>query len=210
MRRVAIVVGIVGGIGFALWHRRPVATSSQVTRDATVSSRTSSPALVVNQGRRPQRELAFTDPSYDPVRWAHEDDLTAKELYRREPRDPELAPKFERRMTSTYKTAFGPLEVDDKVQQISASCKTLTWMTEIVVANADADQVYRRINGLVLGSIHAPSLDPGDDPDTSKIVFYTAFEPAWREDHVFDDFVANDFPRLVKGFRAEYVELRDR
>lgn len=157
-----------------------------------------------NHGKVPQRELAASDERYDPVAYATEDDLLPKEVFDREPKDPRFAPVFERRIENGYADAFRTLGLEKQIKGITSECKTLSCYTEVEVSKDDADAIYDRINGLVIGDMSSPGQRDGHTPDSALVTFYTVYSPQMRDDQAFNKFMQQVFAQLVANFKAEY------
>lgn len=95
---------------------------------------------------------------------------------------------------------------------MSVECKTLSCYTRVDVAKGDGRYVYDRINGLLLGSMHAPGLTGADSPDLARVTFYTLFEPDLRDERAYRRFMEVVFAHLVESFQAAYPaeDSRDR
>jgi len=86
----------------------------------------------------PQRELLPSDARYDPVEFSkQEEDLSSKEIFEREPRDPVFAPVMEKRIQAIHEIVFHELQLEDKIRKVYIECKTLSCYTTIEVAKSD-------------------------------------------------------------------------
>lgn len=157
-----------------------------------------------------QRTLSPADERYNPVAFLREDDLSPRDVFESEPRDAEFAPVLERRIQAGYQDAFVKLGIDRKIIAMDVECRTLSCYTSIDVPKGDGKYVYDRINGLLLGSLHAPGLADADSPDMASVTFYTLFEPDLRDERAYRRFMEVVFAHLVASFKAEYSEERER
>ena len=211
-----IVGGALVGLLYASWIRRHDADDSNERASANPSQISKSQALnsphsgrlpsafVYNNGQPPQRELAPTDPRYDPVAHSRQDDLTSKEIFEAEPRDTKFAPIFERRIRANYADAFKELHVESKVLSLDVECRTLSCFATIYVVRDDGKYVYDRIGGLVLGDVLMPSWDDSNASDKAMIKLYMLFKPDLREEENFQQAV-DSFSTLVRMVRDEYA-----
>lgn len=168
--------------------------------------RATTPEMMFNHGNVAQRDLSATDVRYNAVLLQKEEELTTKEVFEREPRDPVFAPIFEARLGSGYSRAAEELGFKDKVIKIKSECKTLSCYTEISVAKEDGGHVYDVMNGLILGDVETPGLADTADPAVSNLTFYTLYDPRMRDDALFNSYVEQGFVPLIQSIKAEQAQ----
>lgn len=187
---VIVVVGIaVGVIAAQFWgHRasRPAGSAS----DAEPVSRTGSaapPAARWSAAPRepsvPQRDLAPSDRRYNPIALLREEEgTTIKEIFEREPRDPAFAPVLEQRASVALGRVFQELRLDGKIRGVQTECKTLSCYTFIEVDDADVEQVYDQVNGILVGDSQAPGFVRAAKDRPSGVTLYNLYRPDTRDD----------------------------
>jgi hypothetical protein len=208
-----IIGGALVGLLYSAWTKLNRADSENEAFISAVPSETSQSqvlnsrlqnAFVYNHGQTPQRELAPTDPRYDPVAHARQDDLTAQEIFEAEPRDTTFAPVFERRIQANYADAFRELSIESRVLSLNVECRTLSCYARVQVNNSDLKYVYQRIGGLVLGDVLMPSMEGADSSKNAEIKLYMLFGPSLRADEDFQS-ALNAFSLLVHKYRDKYA-----
>lgn len=194
MRLAAFVlVGLVVGTTCA-WLRAPARGTSVAPAPVAVEPRhpvsSPSPARFVGRATVPQRELAPSDARYDPVaRLREEPDVTVKEIFESEPRDPAFAPVLERRVQAAVDMITRELALGDKVLDVHVECRTLSCYTTIQVSRADLEEVYGQVNGILLGDAQMPGMSAAADAELGEVTIYDVYRPATRDDAYYERFV---------------------
>ncbi len=144
----------------------------------------------VQTGTVVQRDLATTDSRYDAFLLSREnEELSTKEIFEREPRDPAFAPTLEKRMHDALVTAFRELELEGKIRGVETECKTLSCYTRIEVSKEDGWDVYNAINGVLFGDAQEPGIDESD-PELTYVTLGNLYRASARDDAEYDKFVS--------------------
>lgn len=192
--RLGLIVGIgvIAGILLARISRedRRVVVDA---RPQPTASRASTPQALwagpVQTGGVRQLDLDATDARYDAYLLSKEtDELSAKDIFEREPRDPAFAPTLEKRMSAALATAFRELDLEGKIVAIETECKTLSCYTRIEVSKEDGEQVYDAINGVMLGDVQAPGIDESD-PERTYVTIVNLYRASTRDDAEYEKFL---------------------
>jgi hypothetical protein len=141
------------------------------------------PPTVTREPRITQRNLEATDARYNPVELIQElrhEGLTLRDIFEREPRDPQFAPVLERRVNIMLKQALQELQLEGLVHGVKAECKTLSCYTFISVDSTDAERVYEAINGVLLGDSQAPSVVTSSKDRPAGVTIYNLYRPDAR------------------------------
>lgn len=194
MRRAAFVgIGLIVGATFAWLRapaRRPSVAPAQVDVAPSRPAASRSSAGFRSHATVPQRDLAPSHAHYDPVaRLREEPDVTVKEIFEGEPRDPVFAPVLERRVQAALDTITRELALDDKILDVHVECRTLSCYTSIQVPRADLEEVYGQVNGILLGDAQMPGMSTAMDPELGEVTIYNAYRPATRDDAYYQRFV---------------------
>ena len=190
---VLVAIGIVLGVTGA-WLRSQrsvqVAPASVVASPSRLTRR---PPRMPTAQTPPvrQRDLATTDPRYDPVALLAEanDELDIEDIIEREPRDPASATFLEDRARALLTDVIAELHLHDRVRAIHVDCRTLGCVTRIEVAPADVRRVYDQLNGVMLGDAQSPGED-ASDPAAGYVTMATLFRPVTRDPTYYAAFVA--------------------
>ena len=154
----------------------------------------------------PQRELLPSDARYDPVEFSkQEEDLSSKEIFEREPRDPVFAPVMEKRIQAIHEIVFHELQLEDKIRKVYIECKTLSCYTTIEVAKSDENRAYEELSGIMLGDVQTPSLVADADPDLSDVVIYNLYRPATRDDAYYQRFLEEAVRPPLEFMKRKYL-----
>jgi hypothetical protein len=198
MRLAAFVLaGVIIGVACA-WLRAPthVASVDPAPRLARMepkpSDRVASRASASAEYRATvaQRELSPSDARYDPVaRIAEEPDLTLKEIFEGEPRDPQFAPVLEHRIQAAVDVIARELLLGDKIRKVHVECRTLSCYTSIQVPQADVRDVYEQINGILLGDFQMPDMSKNAGVELGEVTIYNIYRSATRDDAYYKKFV---------------------
>jgi hypothetical protein len=151
-----------------------------------------SSAGFVSRATVPQRELLPSDARYDPVaRLAEESDseLTGKEIFEGEPRDPVFAPVLEHRVQAAVDVIARELALGDKIRKVHVECRTLSCYTTIQVPHAELREVYEQVNGILLGDAQMPGVRADADAELGEVTFYNVYRPATRDDAYYKKFL---------------------
>ncbi|HEX2691778.1 MAG TPA: hypothetical protein VHN14_34445 [Kofleriaceae bacterium] len=157
----------------------------------------------------PQRELPPTDIHYDPVALSREEDLSSKEIFEREPRDPVFASVMERRIHAIYDTVLHELQLEDKVRTVHIECKTLSCYTSLEIIKSDAGdewQIYEELSGIMLGDVQTPSLVAGAVPGRSDVIVYNLYRPASRDDAYYRRFLEEAMRPPLEFMKRKYLK----
>lgn len=188
-----VVIGIVLGVtGAWLRSRRSVQAAPASTVAFPVEAHPAPrrmPAAQTPPVR--QRDLATSDPRYDPVALLAEanGELDIEDIIEREPRDPASATFLEDRARALLTDVIAELHLDDRVRAIHVECRTLGCVTRIEVAPADVRRVYDQLNGVMLGDAQSPGED-ASDPEVGYVTMATLFRPVTRDPAYYAAFVA--------------------
>lgn len=187
-----VVVGVIVGILLARMggenERSVIEARPQLALKAGSSphARWTGP---VQTGTVVQRDLETTDSRYDAFLLSKEnEELSTKEIFEREPRDPAFAPTLEKRMHAALATAFRELELEGRVRAVETECKTLSCYTRIEVSKEDGWDVYNAINGVLLGDAQEPGIDESD-PERTYVTLGNLYRASTRDDAEYDRFV---------------------
>lgn len=188
-----VVIGVIAGVLLARMRdedRRSVVDA----RPQPASKSGSSPRALwigpVQTGAVLQRDLEATDSRYDAFLLSTgNEDLSTKEIFEREPRDPAFAPTLEKRMYAALATAFRELELEDKVRGVETECKTLSCYTRIEVSKEHGWDVYNAINGVMLGDAQEPGIDESD-PERTYVTLGNLYRASTRDDAEYEKFVS--------------------
>lgn len=186
MRTLLIVaLGAVAGIVLALVRTtRSEGGDSNAPRVNEAHGQRLAPQLPqrIGQARVAQRDLVPADPRYNPVSLLKESsgELTPKEIFASEPRDPVMAPVFEQRAKDSISGALEELKLSEKVKAIKTECKTLSCETRLEVSAGDMAAVYDELNGVMLGDVQAPNFV--QDGDVGYVSFTNLYRPEAREE----------------------------
>lgn len=137
----------------------------------------------------PQRELQASDRRYDPLLLLKESngELTPKEVFEGEPRDPAFAPILERRQHTALDTALRELGFDDKEVHMEIECKTLSCGTRIEIAKQRGQRLYDALNGVMFGDLQEPGINDSD-PDHTYVTLTNLYRPESRDENRYNDF----------------------
>ncbi len=174
----------------------PAPMAAQQARTGAVATTERAP-LVFNRNKVRQRDLAASDPRYDPVKLLEEEEQTPQETFAAEPRDLKYAPIFEQRLKNTIEDVLRELNLQDKVIAIGVECKTLSCRTYIEVAKADGAAVYDQINGILMGNVQEPGLVDDEDPTHMDISLFNIYEPGMRDESEYKKFLAFALPQNI-------------
>jgi hypothetical protein len=198
MRLAAFVLaGVIIGVASAWLRARTHVTSvDPAPRLARIepkpSDQVASPASASSAYRAPvpQRELSPSDARYDPVaRLAEEPDLTLKEIFEGEPRDPGFAPVLEHRVQAAVDVIARELLLGDEILKVHVECRTLSCYTTIQVPQADVREVYEQINGILLGDFQMPDMSKNAGVELGEVTIYNIYRSATRNDTYYKKFV---------------------
>jgi hypothetical protein len=189
---VFVVVGIVVGLIIARSrtdHGRSPVEPRPADSAGSAAGRARWTGPVQSGGVR-QRDLQATDSRYDAFLLSKENqELSSKEIFDSEPRDPAFAPKLEQRMHSALDTVFRGLELDDKIQGVKTECKTLSCYTRIEVSKEHGWEVYNAINGVMFGDTQEPGIDESD-PEHTYVTLANLYRSSTRDDAEYDKFLS--------------------
>lgn len=194
-----VLVGIVVGAAAARCRVGSGPPSSAtapvvVRKDPTATRPSPSSTGSAPAHRVSQREIAPTDPRYDPVAWSQEDDrLSFKDIFDSEPRDAAFAPVLEQRIRKTIDLTKQELHLEDKIHNVRTECRTLSCVTSFDVSRADGKAIHEATSGILLGDSQIPELLDGADETRSEIRIYSLCRPAARDEsyhkRMFDEAV---------------------
>ena len=194
MRAILLICGGVAiGVIVALFVGERGSDESESIAPVVVTHRTR-PDRPLTTRRVPiqvvQRDLTPSDPRYNPVALLKESagQLSPKEIFASEPRDPVGAPVFEARVKDSISSAIEELKLSSKVRSIKTECKTLSCETRVEVSSGDLMSVYDEINGIMLGDMQAPGI--AQEGGTGYVTFTNLYSPEFRDEeyrHKFDD-----------------------
>lgn len=212
-----VVIGVIVGVAIARTsvdearrpdHRRP---APSVGSDSNARA----PWMVpVRQASIRQRVLQAADDRYDAFLLAQENpELSPKEIFDAEPRDPAFAPTLEKRMHAALATAFRELELEDKIRAVETECKALSCYTRIEVSSEDGWSVYNAINGVMLGDVQHPGIDESD-PEHTYITVGNLYRTSARDDAEYEKFLSEGMrpsldaakQRTLEAYRAAEQE----
>ena len=207
-----IVVGVIVGIALARAcapkKRAAVEARTTASSDKAASARAGWSAPVRSAPVR-QRELEATDARYDAFLMSKENaELSTKEIFEREPRDPAFAPTLEKRMHATLAVAFRELELEGKISSVETECKTLSCYTRVEVPREHGWEVYNALNGVVLGDAQEPSIDESD-PARTYVTIGNLYRASTREDAYHDEFVKAATRPSLDAAKQRMAESRD-
>lgn len=148
-----------------------------------------------------QRDLDATHPHYDAVALLREEEgrLKADEIFEAEPRDPKVAPIFERRVTTRVETYLKELGLDAKVKVATVECKTLSCFTVLEVDPRDTTAIYDLVNGIMLGDVHSPSFDEA----TGQVTFVNLFRGDARGEDYDARFMTEAYAPALEFAKAQ-------
>jgi hypothetical protein len=208
---VFVVVGIVVGVVIARMRtddgRAAVEAGSAAAAGSTASARARWTGPVQSGSVR-QRDLQATDSRYDAFLLSKENqELSAKEIFDSEPRDPAFAPTLEKRVHDALATAFRELELEDKIQGVKTECKTLSCYTRIEVSKEHGWEVYNAINGVMLGDSQEPGIDESD-PQHTYVTFGNLYRASTRDDAEYDKFLRGATKPSLEAAKQRLVDAR--
>ncbi len=194
-KRFVIIVGIAVVAGVVVSRLLARSSAGSVTpppdivannvRSGAVAATERAP-LVFDRNKLRQRDVATSDPRYDPTLLQQEEELLPRETYSSEPRDKVYAPIFEKRVRTSLALALHELNIDKKVLAVVVECKTLTCFTYVEVAKSDGREMYDLLNGLPLGNSQQPDLVVDENSEHMGISFYYSYQPEMRSEHTYD------------------------
>lgn len=213
MRVVIVVLGCAAA-GVLIARFMPRRVSEEAPNDgieAARSARSGNVSLApvypsVRQSVR-QRDLAASDPRYDPVVMMAQEQgmLRAHEVFELEPRDPKYAPMFEKRIAAELGVAIRELGLDDKVRAVHTECKTLSCSTRIEVAKDDLAAVYDAVNGVMLGDSQEPGMDRSGQ-DVGYVTITNLYRGDARSDAYHARFMAEAFEPALEAAKRRLEE----
>lgn len=210
---VIIIIGAIAGL---------VIARSSACHDRSAIERRNPPPPSAKQGQPAplrvqapmaavlQRDLQPSDRRYNPLLLMEQssEELTPKEVFEREPRDPTFAPIFERRVHTTLDNALRELGFDDKDVRIETECKTLSCTTRIEIAKAGGQRLYDAINGVMFGDVQEPGID-NSDPDHTYVTLTNLYRPESRDDKQYDDFINGATRPSLEAAKQRMAQARD-
>ena len=205
-----VVVGLVVGVVLA----RRGEDKSSVGDAAPARSRQQPVARVTWTSPMPmghvlQRELPATDPRYDAVQLSKEnEELSTKEIFDSEPRDPAFAPILEKRMHATLSTAFRELQLEDSIDAVKTECKTLSCYTRIEVSKENGWRVYDSLNGVMMGDVQEPQIDESD-PEHTYVTLGNLYRASARDEAAFEEFQSAATWPSLEAAKQRLAESRD-
>jgi hypothetical protein len=207
---VFVIVGLVLGLVAARVRGRthPTRVDAVANRSDERATPRPSPALARSERRLSisQRDIAPTDPRYDPFALSREDDEMAfKDIFERESRDSTFAPVMEKRIHDTLHLVFHELQLEGMVHAVHTSCRTLSCLTTIEVAKADGRQVYDEINGILLGDGQNPELVDSPDPALSEIKIYNIYRAQTRDEGYYKQFLDEAMRPALESSKQRYL-----
>lgn len=153
-----------------------------------------------------QRDLQAADDRYDAFLLAHENpELSPKEIFDGEPRDPAFAPTLEKRIRTGLATAFRDLELEDKIRAVETECKTLSCYTRIEVSREDGWSVYNAINGVMLGDLQEPGIDESD-PERTYVMVGNLYRASIRDDAEYEKFLSEGMRPSLDAAKQRMLE----
>jgi hypothetical protein len=210
---VFVLAGALLGVIVARWGktRPPDVAMLAPSGVAPASATLPGPHTPMHSQRGHQEDLAPDDPSYDPISILRADDtLVANDVFEREPRDPVLAPVFEKRIPAALDEVFKTLRLEDKIHGVHTECKTLSCYTYIEVDDSDVEQVYDEINGIGLSDRYTPGLIHASQGKLASVTIYNLYHPESRDDARYHSFLNERMRPTLDLAKQRYVKDPDK